>query len=327
MEESLKYGEDAVVADLDAAEILQPGVGGLDFPALSVASQLAFVLEAAVADVLPVGNDQLRTLPFQSPAQWIGVIAPVGYDAPQVGTRASASLPGHAHLLEGALREPAFGNLRGPKLHSDRYAPAVDHHHALRTFPATGFPDCRAPFFAVMNVASRKASSQSNNRRWSNRESSFRQAASQMPRSSHIRNRRQQVEPSGYSSGRPATGLLFAAPTRSPPRTNGSKPRGGHVHPCVASVPETADIITPTALRSTTLAASSASWKKLNIQLASPVSPSLEAEPIYATSSSPHLPARPATTLRLPRQRLRSNRLMDSSRKTHFRKLRGRGTG
>jgi hypothetical protein len=31
--------------------------------------------------------------------------------------------------------------------------------------------------------------------------SSFRQAPSQTPCSSHIRNRRQQVEPSGYSSG------------------------------------------------------------------------------------------------------------------------------
>jgi hypothetical protein len=146
MEESLKYGEDAVVADLDAAEILQPGVGGLDFPALSVASQLAFVLEAAVADVLPVGNDQLRTLPFQSPAQWIGVIAPVGYDAPQVGTRASASRPGHAHLLEGALREPAFGNLRGPKLHSDRYAlPSTTTMHFV-PFPRRVFPTAEPPF-------------------------------------------------------------------------------------------------------------------------------------------------------------------------------------
>jgi len=190
MEKSLKYGEDAVVAHLDATEVLQPGIGALDFPALAVASQLAFVLEAAVADVLSVGNDQLRTLLLQSPAQRIGVIAPVGNDAPQMGARASASRPWHSYAPQRALRELAFGNLRGRKLHSNRYAPAVDHHHALRTFPATCFADCRAPFFAVMNVASRKASSQSSNRRWSNMESSFRQAACQAPCSSHIRNRR-----------------------------------------------------------------------------------------------------------------------------------------
>ena len=203
MEKSFEYGEDAIVAHLDAAEVLQPGVGALDFPALAVASKLAFVLEATIANIASVGNDQLRTLPFQSPSQRIGVIAAVGNDAPQVGTRTAASGPRHAHLLECALREPTFGDLRGHKLHSDRYVPAVDHHHALRTFPATCFADCRAPFFAVMNVASRKASSQSSNRRWSNKESSLCHAASQTPCSSHIRNRRQQVDPSGYWSGRP----------------------------------------------------------------------------------------------------------------------------
>jgi hypothetical protein len=57
VEESLKYVKDAAVADLDAAEVLQPGVGALDFPALAVSAQLAFILETAVADVLSVGND------------------------------------------------------------------------------------------------------------------------------------------------------------------------------------------------------------------------------------------------------------------------------
>jgi hypothetical protein len=33
VEEALKDSEDAVVADLDAAEVLQPCVGALDFPA------------------------------------------------------------------------------------------------------------------------------------------------------------------------------------------------------------------------------------------------------------------------------------------------------
>src|ERR1035441_6550633 len=110
MKGSLEYGEDAVVAHLEAAEILQPGVGALDFPALAVASQLTFVLKATLANVLSVGNDQLRTLSFQSPAQRIGVIAPVGNDAPQVGAWASASRPRHSYLPQRALREPAFGN-------------------------------------------------------------------------------------------------------------------------------------------------------------------------------------------------------------------------
>jgi len=56
MEESLKHGEDAVVAHLDASEVLQPGVGALDFPALSVTAQLAFVLESAIVDILSIGG-------------------------------------------------------------------------------------------------------------------------------------------------------------------------------------------------------------------------------------------------------------------------------
>jgi hypothetical protein len=39
-----------------------------------------------------------------------------------------------------------FGNLRGRKLSSHRCAAAVDHHHALSTFPATGLADPKAPF-------------------------------------------------------------------------------------------------------------------------------------------------------------------------------------
>lgn len=54
MEEALKHGKDAVVSHLDTTKVLQPGVGTLDFPALAVAAQFAFVLEAAVADVFPV---------------------------------------------------------------------------------------------------------------------------------------------------------------------------------------------------------------------------------------------------------------------------------
>jgi hypothetical protein len=95
-----------------------------------------------------------------------------------------------------------FRDLRGRKLRSDRYAAAVDHHHALRTLPTTCLADREAPFFAGTKVASRNASCQSNSPRSSIRASSFCQARNQTPCSSHKRNRRQQVEPSGYSSGR-----------------------------------------------------------------------------------------------------------------------------
>ena len=259
MEEALKHGEDAVVADLDAAEVLQPGVGALDFPALAVATQLAFVLESAVADVLSIGDNQLRPALFESSSQGIGVVASICNNSAQMGARTSTPNAGNFHLLERALREPAFGNLRGRKLHSDRNAPAVDHHHALRTFPATCFADCRAPFFSVINVASRKASSQSSNRRWSSIDNSPCHAASQIPSSSHIRSRRQQVEPSGYCSGRSRHLLRCAKPTKCPPDRIDSMPTVDPVRPRPTSARET-EVTTPAnAFRSTKLPASSAS--------------------------------------------------------------------
>src|SRR5580658_6234533 len=201
MEKALKYGKNAVETDLDAAKVLQPCVGAFDFPALAVSAQFAFVLEAAVAGVFPVGNNQF-CVPFVVPhSQGVGIVAAIGYDSIEMRARTSATLTRDFHLGNRAFGEPALGQLRGRKLRSDRYAVAVDHHHALRTFPTTGFADCRAPFLAVTNVASRKASSQSSSRRWSNIDNSFRHAFCHTSCSSQLRNRRQQVEPSGYCSG------------------------------------------------------------------------------------------------------------------------------
>ncbi len=72
VEESLKDSNQAVVADLDASEVLQPGVGAFDFPAFAVSAQLAFVFEAAMTVVAAVGSDQLCAALFQPFAQRIG---------------------------------------------------------------------------------------------------------------------------------------------------------------------------------------------------------------------------------------------------------------
>ena len=201
VEEALKHGKDAVVAHLDAAEVLQPGVGALDFPAFAIAAQLALVFKTAVADVFAIGDNQLASTLFEPLPQGIGIVAAIGNHPSQAGARTPAPFARNPHRIERALRQPALGQLRGRKLRSDRYALAVDHHHALRTFPTTRFADRRAPFFAVMKVASRKASSQSSRPLWSSRESSFCHALSQTSCSSQARSRRQQVDPSGYSSG------------------------------------------------------------------------------------------------------------------------------
>jgi hypothetical protein len=54
VEDALKDGNQAVVANLVAAEVLQPRVGAFDFPAFAVSAQLAFVFKAAMTVVAAV---------------------------------------------------------------------------------------------------------------------------------------------------------------------------------------------------------------------------------------------------------------------------------
>jgi hypothetical protein len=50
-EKALEHGKNVVIADLDAAEVLEPSVGGFDFPAFAMAPQLAFVLMSCLRPV------------------------------------------------------------------------------------------------------------------------------------------------------------------------------------------------------------------------------------------------------------------------------------
>jgi len=147
MKKALKHGKNAVVTHLDATEILQPGVGAFDFPSFPIASQLAFVLKTPVANVLSVGDNQLCSPLVEARAQGIGIVAAIGNDPFHMRTRPSAAFARDLYRRQRAFGQPALGQLRGRKLRSDRYAVAVDHHHALRTFPATVFPTAEPPFW------------------------------------------------------------------------------------------------------------------------------------------------------------------------------------
>jgi hypothetical protein len=85
---------------------------------------------------------------------------------------------------------------------SQRNTFTVDQYHPLCTLATLGFSHCRAPFFAGAKLPSRNASSHFSKPFWSKLPSSFRQASSQTPFSSHCCSRRQQVEGEGNSSGR-----------------------------------------------------------------------------------------------------------------------------
>ena len=210
VKKALEHTENAVITNLNTTKVLQPCVGTLDFPASSITAQLAFVLERTANPATAIRYDQFRSPAQQASPQSIGIIPTVRYHTLQSFPWTSAPRPRYSHPRQRAFCEAKLGDLRGRKLRSDRYALAVDHHHALRTFPATGLAHGRAPFFAITKVASRKASSQSRSLRSSKRASSACQARNHTPSSSHRRRRRQQVEPLGNSAGR----SRHRAPTR-----------------------------------------------------------------------------------------------------------------
>jgi hypothetical protein len=132
VEEALKDGNQALVADLDAAEVLQPGVGAFDFPGFAVSSQLAFVFEAAMTVVAAVGSDQLAAALFPFSAQRIGVISAVCNHASQTGTRASRATARHLHRTKRAFCKQVFGNLRSRRQQVDpsEYCSGKSRHRA-----------------------------------------------------------------------------------------------------------------------------------------------------------------------------------------------------
>ena len=136
VDEPLEHCEDAVVSDQHAAEVLEPGVGALEFPTSSVTTQLRFVFKSAVAGVFSLGDNQLGPTMLESRSESSGVVSLIGNDSAQVGAVASRTNAVDIHSQERDLHESAFGNLHRRKLHSGRNVRAVDHNHTLRTFPA-----------------------------------------------------------------------------------------------------------------------------------------------------------------------------------------------
>jgi hypothetical protein len=251
MEEPLKYGEDAIVADLNAEDILQPGVSARDFPAAILVAQLAVVREAVVAGTLPVGKDQLCVQTLPEHPQGIGVVALIGSDAPQMRVQRVAGIPRHLTCL--SIPSVNWHLSISAELSS---TPARTHRPSTTkmrfvTFLKRVLPTAEPAPNAVINVASRKVPSQPGNRRSSS--SSFPQAGYRTPWSFHICNRRQQVEASEYSGGISRNLVSECRIRRILSGHGGSRSRVEHVHAFPASTPEIVQQVPLLVLYSATL--------------------------------------------------------------------------
>jgi hypothetical protein len=196
-----------------ATELSEPGVGSFDDPAAFVAAQFAPVFVTPSLVVFPVRRNQLNASSFQSLAQWVRVIGPVGDHTLRLLPR-TAFGSGDADFGERGLRKRSFSRRGTFKPNSQRKTLTVDQYHPLRALATLGFTDCIAPFLAGAKLPSRKASSHFSSPSPSSAPNNARQASSQTFCSSHSFSRRQQVAGDGYLSGR----NRHAAPVQSTQR-------------------------------------------------------------------------------------------------------------
>ena len=132
----------------------------------------------------------------------IAVICLVSYHSLGSRPRSPRSLLGHSDIRHNFFEESDLSGRGRVGMASQRNTLAIDHHQVLRSLASLSFSDGRAPFFAGMNVASTKDSSQSRIPSASNSERKARHMSLRTPASCQSLNRRQHVEGLGYSSGR-----------------------------------------------------------------------------------------------------------------------------
>ena len=190
-----------LVTNQQAAELAEPGIGSLHYPAANVTPQFASILVAPFFVVLPVGHNQFDVSLLQSLTQRVGIVAAVSDYALGLLSRPSFRA-WYADFGERGFRQRSFSRRGTFEPNSQRKTLTVDQYHPLRALATLGFTDGFAPFFAGAKLPSRKVSSHLRRPSASRAPSSARQASSQTPWSSHCCSRRQQVEGEGNSSGR-----------------------------------------------------------------------------------------------------------------------------
>jgi len=167
MEEGVIHRQRAFVSHHQAAEVAQPGEGALDFPATPIAPQRSSILRGRLAPVLAMRTDQMDAAAFESAAQRVAVVGPVGDEALGLALGPAPSSPWHLNLGQRPLDQRHLCGRGAVQVVSQRNTLAVDHHHPLRALAALGFADAGTPFLAGAKLPSKKLSLQSNRPRWS----------------------------------------------------------------------------------------------------------------------------------------------------------------
>ncbi len=172
----------------------QPCERPLDDPATSVAPQPAAILVRRIRMVLLRRDDRFDPALRQLRAQSVAVIASVQHQSIRLRPRSPRSMR-TAHLDSGdrLLEELRLARTGRVQVCSQRSTRAIDQKHPLGALALLGLADSGAPFFAGAKLPSPKHSSQRTFSASFRSARKPRQSASNVPSSSHCRNRRQQV--------------------------------------------------------------------------------------------------------------------------------------
>jgi hypothetical protein len=159
-------------------------------------------LSVDIPMIFSMRGEQVDTSFSQALAQRIAVVSLVSNYSFGSGPWPSRSFFGDFDLLKCLFGEPDLCWRSRVGMASQRKTLAIDHHHALCSFTPFGLSDRWTPFLAGKKLASMNASSQSSTPLASKSERKALHISFNTSASYHSFRRRQQVEGSGYLSGR-----------------------------------------------------------------------------------------------------------------------------
>ena len=219
----------SLIADVQPTERLNPGVGSLDNPTMSVASQMPSVLVRRSPVVLASGDDRLNSSLGEIFSNGVAVVASVG-DQPFRTTSRSTRFVGATDFdgFERDVEELRFRRGRRVHVKSERSTLAINQYHKLRSLPAFCLAHFEPPFFAEANVPSTKHSSHRIiffSSSWARK---ARQSFSRVPSLAHFCKRRWMVLDGPYRSGSSLQGepvqRIHKIPSKQPRSSNGGRP-------------------------------------------------------------------------------------------------------
>ncbi len=226
MKEALIDWQKSVLADEESTEVAQVSESALNLPGLAVAAQGPAIVARGGTSSPPVRTKQDNTPLEQAPTQRIAVVSAVGDDTQRTTLWPTAPGAWDRDPSQGAFSQSYLPRTGRAELASQRNTLAVCHHHPLCTFATFGFTHAEPPFLAGAKLPSRNTSSQLSLPWASSCPSKPRQILNQTSRSSHWRNRLQQVLAEGYTFGKSRQRAPLRKTQRIPSKTRRSSAVG-----------------------------------------------------------------------------------------------------